>query len=101
MSKIEVIRGAEEHWYDIRWNAAVEYKGNKYVIAVQETPKWGEQDLYHYDDTKRNDMGDQVNDPELHEAIIERLSEEGLLSQDELQRGEVFFEDEDEAPAFE
>lgn len=96
MSEIEVIRGAEEHWYEIRWNAVVEYKENKYVIAVEENPKWGNRYLYHYDNTKRCDMGDEVDNAELYEAIIERLCEEGSLTQDQLCEGECFFEDEEE-----
>ena len=96
MSEIEVIRGAEEHWYEIRWNAVVEYKENKYVIAVEENPKWGNRYLYHYDNTKRCDMGDEIDNDDLYEAIIERLSEEGLLTQDQLCEGECFFEDEEE-----
>jgi len=101
MSAIEVIKSAKEHWYQIRWNAVVEYKDEKYVICVEETPKGGERDLYYYDDTKKLDVGDRVNDTEIYEAIIERLSDSGCLTQSELYKGECFFEDEDdEAPSF-
>ena len=103
MSAIDVIESAEEHWYEVRWHAVVEYKENKYVICVQETSKWGDNSLYHYDDTKRYGIGDSVNDSEIHDAIIGRLENSGLLSQDELMEGSAFFDDEDEddeTPAF-
>ena len=96
MSEIEVIESADEHWWETRWNAVVKYKGEKYVISVMENPKWGEQELYHYDESQRVNMGDEVSDSEIYEAIIGRLSEEGYLNQDELQKFSSFFEDEDE-----
>jgi len=88
MSGIKVIRGAEEYWYETRWNTVVEYKGEKYVISVEETPKWGDRGLYHYDETQKYSIGDAVCDDDLQEQILGRLEDAWGLSMGEFNEGD-------------
>jgi len=96
MSAIEVIRSADEHWWETRWNAVVKYKGEKYVICVMENPKWGDHSLHYYDESVRYGIGDDVADEQIYEAIMERLEEACCLDRDELSEGNSFFEDDEE-----
>ena len=96
MSGIKVVRGAEEHWYETRWNAVVEYNGEKYVIAVEETPKWGDRTLYHYDENKKLDIGDQVCDDDLQEQIMERLADAWGISMCSFNEGDYLPGDDEE-----
>jgi hypothetical protein len=95
MNEIEVIRSADEHWYEIRWNSVVEYKGEKYVICVEETPKWGNRSLHHYDTCRRYDIGDEVESDEIYADIIETIETEVGLSQGEFCKGVCFGGDPD------
>ena len=95
MSSVEVIRGADEHWWEKRWNCVVKYKGTKYVICVMENSKWGESDLYEYDESSRYNIGDTVNDEDITQAVLGRIEDIGCLSESELDEGHIFFEDDD------
>lgn len=94
MSSIKVIRDGDQHWWEHRWNAAVEYKGEKYVICVEETPKWGERNLYHYADCERLNIGEPVCDDDINDNVLERLFE-CVSDESEFTKGDVFFEDDD------
>jgi len=100
MSTITVVRGADEHWWESRWNCVVEYKGNKYVICVMENNKWSEQDIYYYDDCVKYNIGEAVDDDDINENVLVKLSDAWGLSQTEFTEGSVY-DDEDEDSSYE
>lgn len=80
---IKVLEDANIHYQRICWHVPVEYNGNKYMIVADEDDNQGDHSIYEYDEDRRYNMGDEYSGDdheELHEKIIEGMSEAGELS---------------------
>ena len=87
--KIKILRNAETTFTRVCWNVAIEYKGKKYVVLADEDDNGGEHYLYHFDEEKRYNIGEQVDDETLNQELIDGMFDLGIMSPSSLLEGEV------------
>ena len=92
MKKIKILRDAYITYTKVIWNVPVEYDGNKYVIVMDDDDNGGDITLYYYDKDKQYFVGEEVKGylaEQLHEEVIEKMSEGGILYSDVKEGDEV------------